>query len=100
MHYALTSGYPTDGYLPAGASILDAPSAWNLDRSACPGWEMAMAKVAKSRKAIRETISIESSVRFPSGGGTDVTVIVNGAEQSWWSPSRVDACSRARYADH
>lgn len=50
-----------------------------------------MAKVVKGGKSVRETISIESSVEFPHGGGTNVTVIIDGAKQSWWSPSRVTA---------
>lgn len=50
-----------------------------------------MAKVMPGQKAVRETISIEISVVIPPSGGTDITVAIDGAQQSWRSPSRVTA---------
>lgn len=50
-----------------------------------------MAKGIKGTKAIRATITIESSVEFLNTGGTDVTIIVDGIDQNWTTPSRVTA---------
>lgn len=50
-----------------------------------------MAKVIPGNKAVREEITIESSVKFLSDGGTTVTSIVNDQKLSWWAPSRVSA---------
>ncbi len=50
-----------------------------------------MAKAIRGTKAVRATVTLESSVEFLNTGGTNVTIVVDGVRSVWWTPSRVTA---------